>query len=290
VTFPIYFDTDLGIDDALALGYLLAHPDARLVGIGSVHGNLDAPQGARNTLDLLALAGVSGVPVAVGSNDPLVGTYAGGSPHVHGDNGIGGVVLERSSEEVTDEDAADLLIRLAHEYPGELRVIAIGPLTNLAIALERDPALAGLVAGVWVMGGAALVPGNITAAAEANIYHDPDAAQVVVDAPWPVVLVPLDVTMQHFYEAFYTPIFGVAEVALHDPLAAALAVGGARASLAPEVPVVVDTTDGPGRGQTICDLRGMYRGHPAIEGRTVSVVLALDEPFGPELRARLLAL
>lgn len=316
MTFPIYFDTDLGIDDALALGYLLAHPDAHLVGIGSVHGNLDAPQGARNTLDLLALAGVSGVPVAVGSNDPLVGTYAGGSPHVHGDNGIGGVVLERSSEEVTDEDAADLLIRLAHEYPGELRVIAIGPLTNLALALERDPAIAGLVAGVWVMGGAALVPGNITAAAEANIYHDPDAAQAVVEAPWPVVLVPLDVTMQHrfaasdrdallaapgaatraigamlgFYEAFYTPIFGVAEVALHDPLAAALAVGGARASLAPEVPVVVDTTDGPGRGQTICDLRGMYRGHPAIEGRTVSVVLALDEPFAPELRARLLAL
>lgn len=316
MTFPVYLDTDLGIDDALALGYLLAHPDADVVGIGSVHGNLDAAQGARNVLDLLALAGATGIPVAVGAADPLGGTYAGGSPHVHGDNGIGGVVLPPSAEQPIAGDAADLLIRLAREHAGRLRVVAIGPLTNLAVALERDPSIAELVEGVWVMGGSALVPGNITAAAEANIFHDPAAAQAVVEAAWPLVLVPLDVTMRHrfsardreslgdapgaatraigemlaHYEEFYTPIFGSPDVALHDPLAAALAVGGAVSTLAPRVRVVVDTTDGPGRGQTICDLRGMYRGHPEPSGHAVAVVLEVGIPFAPELRRRLLTL
>jgi purine nucleosidase len=316
VTIPIYLDTDLGIDDSLALGYLLAHPGAEVVGIGSVHGNLDATQAARNVLDLLAVAGAGGIPVAVGASDPRATPFAGGAPHVHGDNGIGGVVLERSGEEPIAGDAADLLIRLAHEHAGRLRVVAIGPLTNLAIALDRDPAVADLVEGVWAMGGAALVPGNITAAAEANIFHDPEGAGVALDASWPVVLVPLDVTMRHrfaaadraalanapgaatraigemlaVYERFYAPIFGTPVVALHDPLAAALAVGGAVATLAPRVRVVVDTTAGPGRGQTICDLRGMYRGHPVPTGRTVTVVLEVAEPFAPELRERLLTL
>ncbi|MFS0735182.1 PfkB family carbohydrate kinase [Microbacterium sp. 1P10UB] len=313
---PVYLDTDLGIDDALALGYLLAHPGVEVVGVGSVHGNLDAPQAARNVLDLLALTAGRGIPVAVGASDPLAAPYAGGAPHVHGDNGIGGVVLDRSPDEPVSGDAADLLIRLAHEHAGRLRVVAIGPLTNLAIALERDPAIAGLVDGVWVMGGAALVPGNITPTGEANIFHDPEAAQVVLEAGWPVVLVPLDVTMQNrftsadraalsaapgaatraigemlaLYEEFYTPIFGAPDVALHDPLAAALAAGGVRTALAPRVRVVVDTTDGPGRGQTICDFRGMYRGHPVPSGRSVEVVLELTEPFAPKLRARLLEL
>ncbi|MBO1268862.1 nucleoside hydrolase [Arthrobacter cavernae] len=306
---PLYLDCDTGIDDALALAYLLASPSAELVGIGSVSGNVSAAVGAVNTLDLLALAGRPDIPVAVGAHDPLVRAFDGGAPHVHGANGIGGVVLPTSGTAQMDETAAEMLVRLANEYPGELKVVAIGPLTNIAHALRLEPRLPELVAGITLMGGAAMVPGNITPVAEANIANDPEAAREVLAAPWNVTMVPLDVTMANvleeehrlellasenpvaralgemlgYYYRFYEGIFGRACSAMHDPLAAAVALDAVALRTAPVVHAEVDAGNGPGRGQTVCDLRGMHVGYPEQPGAHCRVVLELEQDFAPHL-------
>ena len=311
---PVYFDCDTGIDDALALVYLMASPEITLAGIGTVSGNIDAERAATNTLDLLALGGMDDVPVAIGAMNPLATTFSGGVPHIHGHNGIGDVELPHTGRAPEAESAAAMLVRLAHQYPGELDVIAIGPLPNLAVALELDPGIAQLVREVTIMGGAALVPGNLSPVGEANIWNDPEAAQAVVAAPWQVVMVPLDVTLENTFEesdrlalaasgsplnraladsldlyfGFYLGEYGRRMCALHDPLAAAIAVGQIIATRAPNVPVVVDDTQGPGRGQTICDLRGQRTGARDVEGAHVRVVLATDQPLGPVLLERLL--
>lgn len=312
---PLYLDCDTGIDDSLALAYLLASPEIELVGVGTVSGNIDADRAAVNTLDLLALAGRPDVPVAVGAHDPQAGTYAGGVPHIHGHNGVGDVVLPRSGLMPVSETAAELLVRLAHAHSGRLLVVAVGPLTNLAAALRLDPGIADLVEEVTLMGGAALVPGNLSPVAEANIWNDPEAAREVVEASWPIVLVPLDVTLENtleesdrqlllasphpfvralaeildLYFEFYVALYGHRSCALHDPLAAALAVGVICATVAPAVGVVVDDSHGPGRGQTICDLRGQRRGAVDQPGAHVRVVLATSEPLGPHLIERILS-
>lgn len=311
---PVYFDCDTGVDDALALVYLMASPEITLAGIGTVSGNVDAKRAARNTLDLLALGDRGDVPVAVGAMDPLTHSFGGGVPHIHGHNGVGEVDLPPAERRPEAESAADMLVRLAHQHPGELDVIAIGPLTNLAVALKQDPSIAELVHEVIIMGGAALVPGNLNAVGEANIFNDPEAAQLVMEAPWQVVMVPLDVTLENTFEEsdrlalaasdsvlnraladildlyfdFYVGEYDRRMCALHDPLAAAIATGQITATRAPKVPVVVDDTQGPGRGQTICDLRYQRNGPKDIEGAHVRVVLATDQPLGPVLLDRLL--
>ena len=308
----LYFDCDTGIDDSLALAYLLASPEIVLAGIGTVSGNTTAAQAARNTLGLLALADRDDVPVAIGAHDFLSHGYDGGAPHVHGDDGVGGVALPEPSRAVAEGTAADLLIRLSHEHAGSLQVLAVGPLTNLAAALAQDPTLPSRIARVTLMGGAALVPGNITALAEANIGNDPEAAAAVFAAGWPVVVVPLDVTMENvfeeshrdrlaasgsavarsvagmldFYMDFYRPTYGRRCSALHDPLAAAIAVGTVVPTVAPAVPAVVDTTSGPGRGQTVFDLRGQRLGAVDHDDATVRVVLATDLPLAEHLTVR----
>lgn len=313
--FPIYLDCDTGIDDALALAYLLASPSASVKGIGTVSGNVSAAVGARNTLDLLELAGFAEVPVACGAHDPLAGSFGGGAPWVHGANGVGEVVLPPAAASLVAESAAEMLVRLAREYPEELRVVAIGPLTNLAEALRLEPLLPSLVESVTVMGGAALAPGNITPVAEANIWNDPEAAALVLAADWDVTLVPLDVTMASvleephrqallassapvpralgemlgYYFRFYEGIYGRPCSAMHDPLAAALAVGAVKPAVAPVVRAAVDTSSGPGRGQTVCDMRGLYAGYPPVKGARCRVVLSLEEDFAPHLVETLLS-
>jgi purine nucleosidase len=226
---------------------------------------------------------------------------------------VGDVELRRGGEPLA-EDAAEMLIDLSHRYAGTLEIIAVGPLTNLAIALQRDPSLASRVARVTIMGGAALAPGNISPAAEANIGNDPEAAAAVFEADWPVTMVGLDVTMHHrlteeqrlqlaaapgelqqtvaaildTYFGFYDGILGVRESTLHDPLAVAVATGDAVPTFAPVVHVAVETGSGPARGATVADLRGMYRGNPPVEGARHTVVLEVAEPFGPQLFESLL--
>lgn len=248
---PFYLDCDTGVDDALALGLLLGHRGVTVAGIGTVSGNTAAGQAARNTLDLLALAGRGDIPVAVGARHPLGGTFGGGAARVHGGNGTGGIDLPTAAAGPIGIEAADLLLDLARQHAGALRIVAAGPLTNLALALRREPGLPGLVRDVTVMGGAVRVPGNITGRAEANIAGDPAAAAAVLAAGWPVTLVPLDVTMRHCfteddraalatagtplaaalaamltgYFDYYEPVLGERRVPLHDPLAAGIATG-----------------------------------------------------------------
>ncbi|MHC8609821.1 nucleoside hydrolase (plasmid) [Paenarthrobacter ureafaciens] len=312
---PFYLDCDTGIDDALALAYLIATPRANLVGIGTVSGNVSAAAGARNTLDLLKFAGHPDIPVAIGAHDPQNGVFRGGAPHVHGDNGIGGVDLIRSQHQPVQGSAPELLVQLAREYAGELRIVAIGPLTNIAEALRMEPKLPELIAEITVMGGAALAPGNITPVAEANFANDPEAAADVMAADWNMTLVPLDVTMTSVLEeshrqellasphpvsralgemlghyfGFYVEIFGRPCAAMHDPLAAAIAVRGVEPALAPTIRVEVDTTSGPGRGQTVCDMRGLYVGYPDQRGARCRVVLSIAEEFPPHLLSTLQA-
>ncbi|MFD4990113.1 nucleoside hydrolase [Streptomyces sp. NPDC058372] len=312
----LYLDCDTGIDDAMALAYLLASPGVTLAGVGTVSGNVDSAQAARNTLDLLELAGRTDIPVAVGAAVPLAGAYRGAVPHIHGTNGLGGAELARTERETADETAAEMIVRLARAHPGRLRLLATGPLTNLATALRLEPGLPALVADVTVMGGAARVSGNVTPVAEANIHGDPEAAAAVLAAPWDLTLVPLDVTLAHtleedhrqglldserpvaralgemldLYYGFYTDTYGRRCCAAHDPLAAAVAVGGITPALAPTVHVTVDATDGPGRGQTICDLRGVHRGFPAQPGARCRVVLSAEGDVAGHLMERISAL
>jgi purine nucleosidase len=137
------------------------------------------------------------VAVAVGSELTLLGHEPAHASHVHGDDGLGGVVRPATSDAVGDEHAVPMITRVTRERPGEVHLLATGPLTNvaLALALALDPGLVDRVASVTIMGGAVHAPGNVTSRAEANIHKDPEAARRVLLAPWPVTLVPLDATM-----------------------------------------------------------------------------------------------
>jgi purine nucleosidase len=312
---PLYLDCDTGIDDSMALAYLLNSPQVELVAVGTVSGNTSARQAAQNTLALLRLAGREDVPVFVGAHDPLGGTFGGGVPHIHGHNGIGDIVVEPSRRAADARSAAEALVELAHQYPGELEIVTIGPLTNVALALELDPELPHLVKSVTTMGGAALVPGNVTTFAEANIWNDPEAANRTLNASWDVTLVPLDVTLANtlderdqkrmlqstspltvavgrmldLYFDFYVPFYGRRGCALHDPLAAAIAVGDVRLGESRRSTVTVDESSGPGRGRTVCHFESSQAiGSDPDRGR-VRVVLAMDAPFAPSLLARLQA-
>lgn len=306
---PVYFDCDTGVDDALALLYLLACPEVELVGVGTVSGNTDAAQAAENTVRLLALAGRGEVPVAVGEHDFLARAYAWRPVEIHGRNGLGDVELPAGGVTPVAERAAAMLVRLAREYAGALEVVSVGPMTNLARALELDPGLPGRVKQVTSMGGAALVPGNVTPVAEANVWNDPEAARLVTEAPWPVTLVGLDVTLENVLEEshrerllgaerpvaramgeildvyfdFYSAQFGRRCSALHDPLAAAIGVGDIRPVDSPWVPVVVDDTAGPGRGQTIADLRGQRLGPVDHADAHTRMVLRTDRALADGL-------
>ncbi len=314
-TQPFLLDCDTGIDDALAILYLLSEPHVELVAITTTHGNTSPGQAAENTLAVLALAQRPDTPVIAGAEHRLAGDYDGGAPSVHGGNGMGDVAMPPSLSSVAAGYAPEEIVRLAREHGGALNLVCTAPLTNIALALLIEPDLPDLIASVTIMGGAALAPGNISPVAEANIGNDPEAAAAVFDAPWEITLVPLDVTMANLFEQsdrdallasdrpvaqhvgamlgryydWYSAVFGRPCSALHDPLAAAIATGGAQPSVAPLVRAVVDTTDGPGRGQTICDLRGRYGGYPAQSRARCRVVLEVERPFAPDLLARLLA-
>lgn len=311
----VLVDCDTGIDDAIALLYLLADPGVEICGITTVFGNISAATAARNTLWVLDVAGRTGqVPVAEGSELTLVGQETHRAGDVHGGHGLGGAEVGEPSGRVVGESAPELIVRTARERPGQVHLLATGPLTNLAVALRLEPKLPRLVGGVTVMGGAALAPGNITPAAEANIWHDPEAAQAVLSAPWETTLVPLDATMREVmtedqrlslagsrsavgrfaagildhYMDFYTSVFGRRCCACHDVLAAAIAVGDVVPTRAATVRVTVDTSPGPARGATICDLRGQYKGKAKQRGATCTVVLETAGGFPETVVQRLL--
>jgi len=192
----VIFDTDPGVDDALALLYLHKHPRINLMAVTTVFGNAAVESTTHNAL-YLKQAWALQAPVARGAGGPL---QPDAQPeawpvHIHGHNGLGNHPVPAELEVQADpRPAYQLIIDLVRAHPGQITLIAVGRMTNLALALRHDPEIASLVAGVVLMGGAFHVNGNITPAAEANIWGDAEAADIVFTAAWPVTAIGLDVT------------------------------------------------------------------------------------------------
>ncbi|MCR8669775.1 nucleoside hydrolase [Agrococcus sp. HG114] len=193
----ILIDTDPGVDDAIALLLALQHPSLEVVGLTTIGGNVGIEHTTRNALAVLELTGRSDVPVVRGADTPLHHA-AGRSSTAHGSDGLGGVTLPEATTPVREGEAAAFIVETINAHPGEITLVPIGPLTNIARALELDPTIVDKVAGVMLMGGAEGT-GNITPSAEFNFWHDPHAARIVMAAGFPnVTMVGLDATGRAF--------------------------------------------------------------------------------------------
>jgi purine nucleosidase len=178
---PLLIDCDTGIDDSLALLYACASPEADILAVTCVSGNVSADDVARNTLAVLELAGRTDIEVAIGRPTPLVRPLEI-APETHGPQGIGHAELPPPSRALSTRHGADVIVETARARPGEVTLVTLGPLTNLAVALEREPDLPRLL-GRWVlMGGCFRVAGNTTPREEWNIHCDPEAARIAFDA------------------------------------------------------------------------------------------------------------
>ena len=188
----VIIDTDPGTDDALAIFLALNSPELKVEALTPVAGNVPLSLTLPNALRLLEIAGRADIPVAKGADRPLVrrlitATYA------HGQNGLGGIEFPEPTTKPVAETATQLIRRLVHASPHEISIIAIGPLTNIATAFREDPELPRLIPNLTIMGGS-LSGGNISPAAEFNIYVDPEAAKIVFRSGVPLTMVGLDVT------------------------------------------------------------------------------------------------
>jgi purine nucleosidase len=288
---PLILDVDTGVDDALAILYALASPEVTLIAATTVMGNVDVEQTTENTLAVLELCGYTDVEVAKGAGRPLVRDHLA-FPVVHGERGLGRAELPPASRSPSDRDATRLLIEVARERFGEVLLVATGPLTNVALALAEEPGLPELLKGFAIMGGAFAHQGNVTPAAEANIWVDPEAAQAVFrgfagvqDERLPIA-VGLDVTERvklgrdgveamcapapesalarflrdsvPFYIEFYERFGSTEGASMHDPLALAIAIDPTLARLQ-TTRVEVETAGAWTRGATVTDLRGIRR-------------------------------
>lgn len=241
----IIIDTDPGIDDLMAIAMAVQSKDIEILGITTIFGNVTTEQATNNALTLVEFFNES-IPVYQGELAPLELPFHQPASMVHGIDGFGELFLPLPTKQAQDTHAVQFIIDTIHEYPHEVSLLALGPQTNLAKALQIDPSISALVKEVVVMGGAFETQGNINDYAEANIYNDPHAAQVVAQATWPIHYVGLDVTtnvfltnellMQikdknpslgvfvydaaQFYFHFYEQSYGISNKShLHDPSA-----------------------------------------------------------------------
>jgi purine nucleosidase len=191
----VVIDTDPGIDDAMAIAVAAVAPQIDLVALTTVFGNHRLEVTTANAIRVLDFLGVDDVPVVAGADRPLMRPIGPPATFVHGDDALGDIGLPGPSRTpLSDARAAVQLIDLARATPGEVTLLTIGPLTNLALAVRLEPELVTLLDEVVVMGGAAFVGGNVTPAAEANIWNDPEAAEIVLGAGFPLTMIGLDVT------------------------------------------------------------------------------------------------
>jgi pyrimidine-specific ribonucleoside hydrolase len=286
---PLVIDTDPGIDDALAILLALASTEVDLRLVTTVSGNVDLAQATENALRVLHLAGRSDVPVAAGAAEPLVHPRPDRAGHGHGRSGLGGVTLPPSPASADPRPAVVALADLLASSPAPVTVAAIGPLTNLALLLRTYPAAAARIGRLVVMGGSAARGGNVTAAAEFNAWADPEAAHVVLTSALPTVMVGLDVTLPTVlgeegiarlaaagplgakaaeilrqYLDHARTAYGTSGVVVHDALALAEVIcPGTLATVRRDV--VVDTTPGAGRGQTLVDRRAVSSAASAVD-------------------------
>lgn len=307
----IIFDCDTGVDDAMAILYGARH-GAEFLACTVTHGNVPVEVGTRNTLTVLDAAGLADVPVYAGAARPLVGEVRT-AEHVHGEDGLGNTRPTPSPRAPKELPAARALVELAAARPGEITLVPVGPLTNIALALQLDPDFAHNIAEVVLMGGAIGVPGNASPVAEANIICDPEAAQAVLDAPWEVTFVGLEVTMRTgltasmlaelagtntragrlvweamgFYMDLYERSLGYRTCMLHDPLAMALALDESLAEYS-YARAGIELRGEHTRGMVVADLRPGVRVDPA-QAREPGVLRYVTDVDIPEFHRRFLA-
>jgi purine nucleosidase len=290
----ILIDTDPGIDDALAILLALASPEIQIEGITTVHGNCSVDQATVNALSILELAGAGNISVAKGFPIPLVQPSLLAA-ETHGDSGLGYARLPKPRDRPEVRHASDFLIEKIMSNPGEITLLAIGPLTNIAFAIRKEPRLVEAVKEVIVMGGSIRYPGNASPLAEYNVFVDPHAAHLVYHSEMPITLVPLDVTYQcvltaedvrklrknptpvsrfiddstRFYMEFHDEYQKIAGCAINDPLALALTFAPDLCDYQ-ELNVDVDISGGVSMGKTFADLRGATTLAPALSRAAAS--------------------
>ncbi|MEO8856082.1 MAG: nucleoside hydrolase [Burkholderiaceae bacterium] len=190
----VIYDTDPGVDDAMALYFALAHPGIEIVGITTTFGNVSVQQAATNALYLCAIVGCR-APVTQGVAQPWVKPAEAPPAHIHGADGLGNLRTRVAVDAQLDpRSSAQFIVDTARAQPGEITLVAVGPLGNLSLALMLEPRLPQLLREVIIMGGTVLEPGNVSPVAEANIWNDPHAADRVFAAGWKLTMVGLDVT------------------------------------------------------------------------------------------------
>ena len=193
----VIYDTDPGVDDAMALYYALAHPAIEVVGITTTYGNVTVEQAATNALYLTAIAGYPAIPVTKGVKTPWGKPGETPPAHIHGADGLGNLASrEKTGNTLDPRSSAQFIVDMARASPGNITLVAVGPLGNLALALKLEPKLPQLLREVIIMGGTVTEPGNVSPVAEANIWGDPHAADQVFTAGWKLTMVGLDVTHQ----------------------------------------------------------------------------------------------
>ena len=278
----IIFDTDPGIDDALAFLFALASPEIKIEAITTTQGNVTLEKATRNALSILELARASQIPVVMGSMFPLVQPLQASSD-VHGESGIGNATLPEPRVKALAGHAVDFLIETILAEPNEISIFPIGPLTNIAMAMRKEPKFAKSIRELVIMGGAILDGGNMTPLAEFNIYVDPHAAHIVFHSGIPITLIPLDVThkcllrqehvdrllkisspisrfigdaMSVYLKASYDKGFDGS--GLHDPLTLATILAPELLTLR-EYYVDVDISGGVSMGNTFADIYNMSK-------------------------------
>ncbi len=305
---PVILDVDTGIDDAFALLYAVASPEIEILGVASVAGNVDLNKATRNTRQVLALAGRADIPVWPGCVEPLLHAPASAS-EIHGQSGLGYAHLPEPTHDNAPRHAIDAIIEMAKAREGEIVLIATGPLTNIAAALMRDPHLPRRLKRLVIMGGAFRHAGNVTATAEFNIWHDPEAARMVfrafgAEGAAPLVAVGLDVTSQtkfthadlaaiearcaglkkapallrfledssRFYFELMQKWYGAPYLLMHDPLAVGVAIDPSFVKTE-KATVDVETSGRLTAGMTVADWRGRWK-----RGANAEIASEVDAP------------
>jgi purine nucleosidase len=285
-----WIDTDTASDDAVAIVMALRHPDVEVVGISVVAGNVPLHLGQANARYTVELCGAR-TPVYAGAARPLLRELSDAF-FFHGPDGMGGMHYPEASLPLRDEHAVEALIRAVRAAPGEITLVTLGPLTNLALAFALAPDLPGKLAGCYVMGGTAIAIGNITPAAEFNIWVDPEAAKMVVHSGAPILMVgaehcrddanlddadiaharALDTPVAHF--AIDCNLFALnanrewfkeAGMGLPDPVTMAIALDPSICTRRGRYWVDIETSSELTRGMTVVDERGVLGRAPNID-------------------------
>lgn len=291
----IILDCDPGHDDAIAILLAGHHPQIELLAITTVAGNQSLEKTTLNALKVCSLAGLHSIPIAKGMDRPLV-VPAEHAADIHGESGLDGPDIPDPDLEPISQHAVDLLIELLLSSEGDITLVPTGPLTNIAMAIRREPAILPKIKGISLMGGA-IGLGNVTPAAEFNIYADPHAAAIVFGCGRPITVCPLEVTHQalatenvlnrlrsahrrvatvtadllNFFAETYRKVFAFPAAPVHDPCAVA-AVIDPTIIQSKAVHIEIETEGEWTRGRTVCDMHNTWGKEPnALLGHSLEV-------------------